>query len=133
MPVYRSPLDREQRSCCSGYFLLTNKPVLAVVNIGEDQLERVDAIAGAGRGRARRPRTRSSACASSSRPRPRSSTSDERAEMLEALGLGEGALPRFLRTAYHLLGLRTFFTTGEKETPGVDLPGRLRRPRSARA
>ena len=41
---------------------------------------------------------------------------DERAEMLEALGLGDGALPRFLRTAYHLLGLRTFFTTGEKES-----------------
>ena len=41
---------------------------------------------------------------------------DERAEMLEALGLGEGALPRFVRTAYHLLGLRTFLTTGEKES-----------------
>src|SRR5262249_31835044 len=40
----------------------------------------------------------------------------ERAEMLEALGLGEGALPRFLRTAYELLGRRTYFTTGEKET-----------------
>ena len=36
--------------------------------------------------------------------------------MLEALGLGEGALPRFVRTAYHLLGLRTFLTTGEKES-----------------
>ena len=36
--------------------------------------------------------------------------------MLEALGLGEGALPRMVRSAYHLLGLRTFFTTGEKET-----------------
>ena len=40
---------------------------------------------------------------------------DERAEMLEGLGLGEGALPRFLHTAYQMLGLRTFFTTGEKE------------------
>jgi ribosome-binding ATPase YchF (GTP1/OBG family) len=39
-----------------------------------------------------------------------------RVEMLEALGLGDGALPRFLRTAYHLLGLRTFLTTGEKES-----------------
>ena len=41
---------------------------------------------------------------------------DERAEMLDALGLGEGALPRFVQTAYHLLGLRTFLTTGEKES-----------------
>src|SRR4029077_4830014 len=41
---------------------------------------------------------------------------EERAEMLEGFGLGEGALPRFIRAAYHLLGLRTFFTTGEKES-----------------
>ncbi|MGZ4717901.1 MAG: DUF933 domain-containing protein, partial [Acidimicrobiales bacterium] len=40
----------------------------------------------------------------------------ERAEMLEGLGLGEGALPRFLNTAYRMLGLRTFLTTGEKES-----------------
>ena len=36
--------------------------------------------------------------------------------MLEGLGLGEGALPRFIHAAYHCLGLRTFFTTGEKES-----------------
>jgi ribosome-binding ATPase YchF (GTP1/OBG family) len=41
---------------------------------------------------------------------------DSRAEMLEALGLGDGALPAFLHTAYRMLGLRTFLTTGEKET-----------------
>jgi hypothetical protein len=41
---------------------------------------------------------------------------DDRAEMLDGLGLGEGALPRFVQAAYHQLGLRTFFTTGEKET-----------------
>ena len=36
--------------------------------------------------------------------------------MLEALGLGEGALARLVRSAYHLLGLRTFLTTGDKES-----------------
>ena len=38
------------------------------------------------------------------------------AELLEGLGLGEGALPRLIRSAYHLLGLRTFLTTGDKES-----------------
>jgi ribosome-binding ATPase YchF (GTP1/OBG family) len=41
---------------------------------------------------------------------------DERREMLDGLGLGEGALPRFVYAAYLQLGLRTFFTTGEKES-----------------
>ena len=40
----------------------------------------------------------------------------ERAEMLEGFGLGEGALFRMVRSAYHLLGLRTFLTTGDKES-----------------
>ncbi len=40
----------------------------------------------------------------------------DRVEMLEGLGLGEGAWPRFVRAVYHLLGLRTYFTTGEKES-----------------
>ena len=43
-------------------------------------------------------------------------TGDDRAEMLDALGLGEGALARLVRSAYHLLGLRTFLTTGDKES-----------------
>jgi ribosome-binding ATPase YchF (GTP1/OBG family) len=41
---------------------------------------------------------------------------EERAELLEGLGLGEGALPRVVRAAYHLLGRRTFLTTGDKES-----------------
>jgi len=41
---------------------------------------------------------------------------DARTELLEGLGLGEGVVPRVARAAYHLLGRRTFLTTGEKET-----------------
>jgi len=36
--------------------------------------------------------------------------------LLEGLGLGEGALPLFVRAAHDLLGLRTFLTTGEQES-----------------
>ncbi|HEV2364855.1 MAG TPA: redox-regulated ATPase YchF [Caulobacteraceae bacterium] len=39
----------------------------------------------------------------------------ERSEFLEHLGLAEAGLDRFIREAYALLGLRTFFTAGPKE------------------
>ena len=42
--------------------------------------------------------------------------SDKLYAVLEGLGLGEGALPRVARAAYHLLGRRTFLTTGDKES-----------------
>jgi len=40
---------------------------------------------------------------------------DERTEFLEALGLEEPGLNRVIRSAYRLLGLKTFFTAGPKE------------------
>jgi ribosome-binding ATPase YchF (GTP1/OBG family) len=56
---------------------------------------------------------------------------ESRAEMLEALGLGEGALPTFLHTAYRMLGLRTFFTTGEKESRAWTFRAGSRAPQAA--
>jgi GTP-binding protein YchF len=114
-PIYRSGLGDAERELLRGYFLLTNKPVMALVNVGEDQLDEIDAhvapvvdeLGGAGEVIGMCVQLEAEAA---------QFTGDERAEMLDALGLGEGALPRFLHTAYHLLGLRTFFTTGEKES-----------------
>lgn len=114
-PIYRSDLQPVQRDLLRSYFLLTNKPVLAVVNVGEGDLERIDekiapVVAELGdHGEVIGTCVQLEAEAAQLDP-------DERAEMLEALGLGEGGLPRFIRAAYHLLGLRTFFTTGEKES-----------------
>ena len=40
---------------------------------------------------------------------------DERAEFLASLGLESAGLDRLIRAGYHLLGLHTYFTAGEKE------------------
>jgi ribosome-binding ATPase YchF (GTP1/OBG family) len=56
---------------------------------------------------------------------------DERVEMLEGLGLGAGALPTFLNAAYRLLGLRTFLTTGEKESRAWTFRAGLKAPQCA--
>src|SRR5438552_1943325 len=42
IPVYRSSLGAGERDVLRPLFLLTNKPVLAVVNLGEDQLGSAD-------------------------------------------------------------------------------------------
>ncbi|MFP3905621.1 MAG: redox-regulated ATPase YchF [Acidimicrobiales bacterium] len=114
-PIYRSDLSASARQLLRPYFLLTNKPVLAVVNIGEDDIERVDEVIAPVVAELGERAEVIGACvqleAEAALMEP-----DERREVLDALGLGEGALPRFVRAAYHALGLRTFFTTGEKET-----------------
>jgi GTP-binding protein YchF len=129
-PLYRSELDDDQRALLRPYFLLTNRPVLAVVNVGEDQLGDLGAIVApieaelAGRAEVLAMCVQLEAEAAQL-------DLDDRAEMLEALGLGEGALPRFVHAAYHLLGLRTFFTTGEKESRAWTFRAGWKAPRCA--
>lgn len=41
---------------------------------------------------------------------------DEREEYLEELSIEESGLERLVRETYHLLGLQSYFTSGEKET-----------------
>jgi GTP-binding protein YchF len=117
LPLYRAGLDPEVRALLRPYFLLTNKPVLAVVNVGESDDEVADREAALRAELASGPTDVQvlSICAQIEAEVSQLDAS-ERADMLEALGLGEGALPRLVHSAYHLLGLRTFLTTGDKES-----------------
>jgi GTP-binding protein YchF len=114
-PLYRTDLSVDDRALLRSWFLLTNRPVLALVNVDEAQLADVEPVIAPVRAELGDRAEVLPMCvqleAEAALLDP-----DDRAEMLEALGLGEGALPRFVHSAYHLLGLRTFFTTGEKES-----------------
>ncbi len=114
-PLYRSSLSEEHRLALKPWFFLTNKPVLAIVNIGEDQLEEVESVIAPVRAELGEI---APVFGASIQLEAEAAQLDEedRTEMLEALGLGEGALPQFIRMAYHALGLRTFLTTGVQES-----------------
>ncbi len=114
-PLYRGDLSAEDRAALRNWFLLTNRPVMALVNVAEDQLGDVDAVVAPV---AAELGDRAEVLGMCVQLEAEAAMLDgaDRAEMLEALGLGEGALPRFVHSAYHLLGLRTFLTTGEKES-----------------
>lgn len=115
-PLYRAALDAKQREALRPSFLLTNKPVLCIVNVGEDDVESIDVKTKPVLDEMDGHAEVLGMCVQLEAEAALLDTEADRREMLEALGLGEGALPRFLRTAYHLLGRRTFFTTGEKES-----------------
>ena len=114
-PLYRSALSPEERAELRPLFLLTTKPLVVVVNIGEDEIgtagDTVDQIRGELGGAAE-------VLAVSVQLEAEASKLDagERLEMLEGLGLGEGALVRVARAAWSILGRQTFLTTGDKES-----------------
>ena len=45
---------------------------------------------------------------------------DEAQEFLSDMGISDSGVSTLIRAVYHLLGLRTYITSGEKETPGLD-------------
>ncbi len=115
-PLYRSNLGAETRANLRSAFLLTDKPVLAVVNVGEDDLDRIAEKAAPVQARMEGFAEVVPMCVQLEAETAQVASEADRRELAEALGLGEGALPRFVHAAYHLLGRRTFLTTGEKES-----------------
>jgi len=112
-PIWRSALTKEQRAALRPFFLLTNKSVLAVVNIGEAQLADADAIA---QPVAKELGAEAVPVCVQLEAEAAQLPPEERSELLEGLGLGEGALPRVAHSAYSVLGRWTFLTTGDKES-----------------
>ena len=111
-PIWRSTLSPGQRAELRPFFLLTNKSVLAVVNLGEDQLERADDIVA----KVSIEGAQVLGVCVQLEAEAAQLPDAERSELLEGLGLGEGALPRVAQAAYAILGRRTFLTTGDKES-----------------
>ncbi|MCY3649644.1 MAG: redox-regulated ATPase YchF [Acidimicrobiaceae bacterium] len=114
VPLYRAGWDGDARAGLRPFFLLTNKPVLAVVNIGEDQIDAAEDLAEPVR--VELGEAEVMALCVQLEAEAAQLDESERPGMLAALGLGSGALDRFLTKAYHLLGLRTFLTTAGKES-----------------
>lgn len=115
VPLYRAAIGAEHLATLKAFFLLTYKPVLAVLNVGEDDLDDLDTRAKAVADELGGHAEVLALCVQLEAEAAQLDAS-ERREMLEGLGLGEGALPRLVRAAYQLLGRRTFLTTGDKES-----------------
>merc|ERR1711934_548193 len=56
---------------------------------------------------------------------------EETADYLEGLGVSEGGLQSLIRATYRLLGLRTYFTSGEKETKAWTIKAGMTAPQAA--
>ncbi|MBF2037316.1 MAG: redox-regulated ATPase YchF [Leptolyngbyaceae cyanobacterium T60_A2020_046] len=56
---------------------------------------------------------------------------EDRTDFLESLGVSEGGLQSLIRATYELLGLRTYFTTGPKETRAWTIKAGMLAPQAA--
>lgn len=96
--------------------LLTDKPVLYAANVAEDELPDGGPMVAAIRDAAQGQDAEVVVISAQVEAELSELSEDERSEYLEELGVSRSGLERLIASAYDLLGLITFFTTGPKET-----------------
>jgi hypothetical protein len=109
----------EEQAIMRGLFLLTAKPTLFACNVAEDELANPDSNPWVGKVRdyvAHHHGTRAVVVSAEIESELVTLPPDERAEYLAGLGVEQSGTGTLIKEAYYLLGLRTYLTTGEKET-----------------
>ena len=115
-------LSEEEQDAIRELCLLTMKPMLYIANVDEDKVNaELPEIDG-------------------QQPVPISAKieadlaeldAEEAAIFMEELGLDESGLSRLIREAYKLLGLQSYFTSGETETRACTIPVGAKAPQAA--
>jgi GTP-binding protein YchF len=123
-PLRALPLAEEERKRLRGYALLSEKPLLLVVNLGEQAIRDAASVLEACGIAAFAARPRVAVCAVSAPIESEMAelpAEDARA-FREDLGLAEPGLERVIRSTYELLGLVSFLTAGEDECRAWTIP-----------
>ena len=118
-------LSEDEIAALYDLHLLTMKPMLYVANVDEDaaaaELDEIDGCVPV------------PICAKIEADIAELSEMDpdEAKEYMEALGLSESGLARLINAAYRLLGLQSYFTSGETETRAWTIPIGAKAPQAA--
>ncbi|MFN7900614.1 MAG: redox-regulated ATPase YchF [Synechococcaceae cyanobacterium] len=111
--------------------LLTAKPIIYATNVSEDDLAKGNAFCEAVVDLAAREGAATVRISAQVEAELIELPEAERAEFLAGLGVEEGGLRSLIRATYGLLGLRTYFTTGEKETRAWTIKAGMSAPQAA--
>lgn len=130
-PARQVKLTEEEELMIQVLGLLTRKPIIYAANVSEDDLasgnewvEKVRAIAAAENAQV-------VIVSAQVESELIELSEEERADFLESLGVQEGGLKSLIRATYELLGLRTYFTTGPKETRAWTIRAGMSAPQAA--
>jgi GTP-binding protein YchF len=112
-PLRVLPREELHRDFLRGFGLLTDKPLFVVMNTSEEEVAKD--MPGDFSGRLEEMGAGGLVLSAAVESEIAGLAPEEQAEFLEDLGLAESALSRFIRTAYGLLDLISFFTVGPED------------------
>ncbi len=127
----RVPLSEEEQALVRNLGLLTAKPIIYATNVSEDDLAGGNAWVSAVEALATREGAEAVRISAQVEAELVDLAAEERSDYLAGLGVSEGGLQSLIRATYRLLGLRTYFTTGEKETRAWTITAGMTAPQAA--
>ncbi len=111
--------------------LITSKPVLFVCNVDEDGLEEDNDFVKSVQNHAKKLGSGVVKVCAQAEAELSELEAEERVEFLQDLGIDEPGLDKLARATYALLGLRTYFTAGEKEIRAWTIKDGFKAPQAA--
>ena len=115
VPVRELALTTEENRALSGYQLLSAKPILIAVNIGEDQLPQAEDMAEDLDSRYSKQKCRVTTICGKLEMELAQLDDDSAEELRNSYGIEESGSNHIIRLSYELLGLISFFTTVSSE------------------
>ncbi len=115
LPIREQDLSGQEVKELENFQFLTAKPMLLLLNIGEDQIPEADSLDAEFGGRYRRPNCEVAVLSGQIEMELTQLGDAEAQEFRASMDLGESGLDRMIRLSYSLLGLISFFTTASDE------------------
>jgi ribosome-binding ATPase len=116
-PLRELELTPEERRSIGGFLFISQRPMLYVLNLGDEEAGELDTAVERHKLGALQGRPNTAVVAVCGRLEAELAEMDEKeaAELLASYGLKEPGLNRLIRATYDLMGLLQFFTAGEPE------------------
>jgi GTP-binding protein YchF len=130
-PARQVTLTEEEELLLKPLGLLTRKPIIYAANVAEDDLATGNAFVEQVRTLAEQEKAQVVVVSAQVEAELVELSEDDRADFLASLGVEEGGLKSLIRATYELLGLRTYFTTGPKETRAWTIHAGMTAPQAA--
>ena len=129
--VRQVDLSEEEFEVIKHLGMLTAKPIIYAANVSEDDLATGNEFVEQVRGVAAKENAQVVVISAQVEAELIELPEEDRADFLESLGVEEGGLKSLIRATYTLLGLRTYFTSGEKETRAWTITAGMSAPQAA--
>ncbi len=124
-------LTKEENALIKPLGLLTVKPIIYAMNLSENDLAKGNKYSDQICQLAKKEEAETVRISAQVEAELTDLGEAERFDYLESLGVEEGGLSSLIKASYRLLGLRTYFTTGEKETKAWTIQEGMTAPQAA--